>query len=240
MPVFLLSKESISFPSPELASEEGVLAVGGDLSPERLLLAYQYGIFPWFTEKEPILWWSPDPRFVLFPKDLKVSRSMRPYFNQQKFQVTYDQAFEQVIRQCRQPRKGQWDTDTWITEDMVRAYVRLHKIGYAHSVEVWEKNELVGGLYGISLGKCFFGESMFTRVSNASKFGFITMVKRLQSYGFRLVDCQQQTRHLASLGAKAIPRQEFMTLLEENREEKSMVGNWGTLFEMPSARVEEE
>lgn len=230
MPVYLLSKESISFPSPELASEEGVLAVGGDLSPQRLLLAYQYGIFPWFTEKEPILWWSPDPRFVLFPRDLKVSKSMRPYFNQQKFQITYDQEFERVIRNCQKPRKGQWAAETWITEDMVKAYLRLHQIGYAHSVEVWREGQLVGGLYGISLGKSFFGESMFTKVSNASKFGFIRMVKQLESYGFNLIDCQQQTRHLGSLGAKAISREEFMKLLEKNQKEQSLVGNWGEIF----------
>ncbi|MEO1259178.1 MAG: leucyl/phenylalanyl-tRNA--protein transferase [Bacteroidota bacterium] len=230
MPVYLLSKESIVFPSPELASDEGVLAVGGDLSPERLLLAYQHGIFPWFTEKEPILWWSPDPRFVLFPEDLKVSKSMRPYFNQQKFQITYDQAFEQVMRCCQKPRPGQWGGDTWITEDMVVAYVRLHQLGYAHSVEVWEDDDLMGGLYGVSLGKCFFGESMFTKSSNASKFGFITLVKRLEAEGFNVIDCQQQTRHLASLGAKAISRHEFTQLLELNQQEESLVGNWGELL----------
>ncbi len=227
MPVFWLSKDTLLFPSPELAGKEGILAVGGDLSAERLLAAYGQGIFPWFSPDEPILWWSPDPRFVLFPPDLKTAKSMRPYFNQQKFQVTYDQAFSRVIRQCQKPRKGQPEANTWITESMIAAYEALHQLGYAHSVEVWDGGEMVGGLYGVALGKCFFGESMFSKVSNASKFGFITLVKKLENMGFDLIDCQQQTRHLESLGAKPIPRSDFLVLMKKNREEKSLTGNWG-------------
>jgi leucyl/phenylalanyl-tRNA--protein transferase len=171
MPVFWLTEE-ISFPPPELANEDGILAVGGDLSTDRLLLAYSMGLFPWFNPDDPILWWSPDPRFVLYPDKLKVAKSMRPYFNQNKFQVTFDTCFEKVIMACQQQyRKGQ-SGGTWITDEMVTSYTQLNKLGFAHSVEVWKDEELVGGLYGISLGKIFFGESMFAKRSNASKFGF--------------------------------------------------------------------
>lgn len=230
MAVFWLSEDNLAFPSPNLANKEGILAVGGDLTPDRLILAYRSGIFPWFNEDDPILWWSPDPRFVLFPKDLKISKSMRPYFNQKKFRVTFDQEFEVVIEQCRSPRKGQ-GFGTWITNDMVRAYCKLHKMGYAHSVEVWQEDELVGGLYGIALGRCFYGESMFTHVSNASKFGFITLVKKLDSLGFWLVDCQQQTKHLRSLGAVAIPRDRFLEILKKNETEPTLAYNWQELME---------
>ena len=230
MPVFLLTDDPFLFPSPELANDEGILATGGDLSPERLIFAYQHGIFPWFTYHEPILWWSPDPRFVLYPNELKIAKSMRPYFNQQKFQVTYDQAFGKVIRQCQKPRKEQWAGNTWITESMVEAYLRLHKLGYAHSVEVWDGELLIGGLYGVSLGKCFYGESMFTKTSNASKFGFITLVQKLEAKGFQLIDCQQQTKHLGNLGARAIDRKIFLDFLKENEKEETLRGDWGTLL----------
>lgn len=229
MPVFQLSKDNIGFPPPELADPGGILAFGGDLSPERLLLAYQMGIFPWYNEEDPILWWSPDPRFVLFPNELKVSKSMRPYFNQKKFELTCDQAFEEVIRDCQAPRDGQ-HFGTWITEDMVNAYNRLHELGYAHSVEVWQNGEMVGGLYGIALGKCFFGESMFSKVSNASKFGFIILTQKLEKLGFWLIDCQQQTGHLESLGARAIPRRDFLEILKKNEQEVTFKGKWLQLF----------
>ena len=230
MPVFWLSEESVSFPHPELANEDGVLAVGGDLSAERLLLAYRMGIFPWFNPGDPIMWWSPDPRFLLFPNELKVSKSMRPYFNQKKFRVTFDQAFETVIRFCqRTNRKGQYG-GTWITEGMIEAYNRLHFLGYAHSVEVWQGDYLVGGLYGISLGKIFFGESMFAKVSNASKFGFITLAKRLEELGFWLIDCQQKTVHLESLGGRSISRHEFLNYLTKNSKEEDWVGSWKNLL----------
>jgi leucyl/phenylalanyl-tRNA---protein transferase len=231
MPVFRLSDETIAFPNPNLADFDGILAVGGDLSPERLLLAYQMGIFPWYNPEDPIIWWSPNPRFVLFPNELKVTKSMRPYFNQKKFEVTADQEFQAVMRECQtQKRKGQ-PGGTWITEQMLEGYCRLHRLGYAHSVEIWDKTELVGGLYGISLGKIFFGESMFTHVSNASKFGFIRLVEKLRELGFWLVDCQQQTKHMASMGAKSISRQQFLEYLKKNETEKTLRSNWSNLFE---------
>ena len=228
MPVFWLSNRNNHFPSPTLATDEGILAVGGDLSPERLLTAYRMGIYPWFNEGEPIAWWSPDPRMVLFPSELKVSRSMRPYFNQQKFRVTFDQAFESVMQHCQAPRNGQWG-GTWITNDMLEAYCTLHELGFAHSVEVWQDKALVGGLYGLALGKCFYGESMFSLASNASKFGFISLVKKLESFGFWLVDCQQQTHHLGSLGARAIERSTFLEILVRNEAEETMRGRWREL-----------
>jgi leucyl/phenylalanyl-tRNA---protein transferase len=212
LPVFRLSQELI-FPDVQL-TEDGLLAVGGDLSLERLLLAYKSGIFPWYNKDEPILWWSPDPRFILFPNDLKVSKSMKLLLKRQVFRVTENQCFEEVMRVCGEmPREGQ--DGTWINEDMVRAYVELHKNGYAHSVEVWEDDKLVGGLYGVLLGKVFFGESMFYRVSNASKYGFIVFVEKLKSIGVELIDCQVPTPHLASLGAKNIKREEFIALLRK-------------------------
>jgi leucyl/phenylalanyl-tRNA---protein transferase len=226
MPVFWLDDNEISFPSADQATPEGVLAIGGDLSPERLLFAYQLGIFPWFNEDDPILWWSPDPRFVLFPKELVVAKSMRPYFNQGKFKATLDHDFEAVMRGCQQQYRPGQGGGSWITEDMITAYSTLHRAGFAHSVEVWEGEELVGGLYGLSLGKVFFGESMFARRSNASKFGFISLVQKLHELDFWLVDCQQETQHLGSLGARAIPRTEFCALLKKNELEDTRRGNW--------------
>lgn len=225
MPVYWLQADELRFPHPQLATPDGLLAAGGDLSTDRLLLAYSWGIFPWYSDNDPILWWSPDPRFVLFPDELKVSKSMRPYFNQHKYRVTYDTAFSRVIHACSViPRHGQ--VSTWITAEMTAAYEKLHRQGYAHSVEVWREEELVGGLYGIALGKVFFGESMFAKASNASKFGFISLVRALQAQGYELVDCQQETAHLASLGARAIDRERFLEALEENRERKTALGRW--------------
>lgn len=203
-----------------------MLAVGGDLSPERLLKAYAQGIFPWYGPGEPILWWSPDPRAVLFPEELRVSKSMRPYFNQGKFSLTFDQDFKTVIQLCGKVRRH-----TWITRDMLEAYTRLHEMGYAHSVEVWQDGKLAGGLYGLALGRVFFGESMFTKVSNASKFGFIALVRQLQARGFRLVDCQQETHHLASLGARPIPRDTFLEYLRQNQHEATARGSWRAWLE---------
>lgn len=227
MPIFWLDQEDLLFPHPSLADPNGVLALGGDLRPERLLLAYQHGIFPWFNPGEEIIWWSPDPRFVLFPADLKVSKSMRPYFNQQKFRVTYDQSFAEVMKACQTvDRLAQGQAGTWITGSMLEAYIKLHELGFAHSVEVWEGDELVGGLYGVALGKVFFGESMFTRRSNASKFGFISLVRHLSEKGYNLIDCQQQTKHLKSLGAKSISRAAFLEYLTQNRADESLKGSW--------------
>lgn len=207
MPIFALNEE-LWFPPVEQSEPDGLLALGGDLSPERLLLAYRNGIFPWYNDDEPILWWSPNPRMVLYPNELKVSKSMGQVLRSAKYKVTFDTAFERVINACANVfRDGQWDT--WIVPDMIAAYSRMHKLGYAHSVEVWRGDELVGGLYGIAIGKVFCGESMFSLESNASKTGFITLVQWLQSNGFGLIDCQVHTPHLASLGAREIPRKRF-------------------------------
>ena len=205
---FLTSK--IEFPNVTDAQHEGLLAVGGDLSSERLIHAYSNGIFPWFNEQEPILWWSPDPRFVLFPKELKVSKSMRQILKKKPFKVTVNTAFKSVIKYCATTkRNGQ--LGTWITDDMINAYIKLHELGYAKSIEVWQDKELVGGLYGVDLkNKVFCGESMFAKVSNASKYGFITFVQRSN---YKLIDCQQSTKHLESLGAKYISRLEFLRYL---------------------------
>ena len=223
-------KTDLWFPDVEESTDEGIVAVGGDLSVERLILAYSKGIFPWYSsDRSPILWWSPDPRFVLFPENLIVSKSMRPYFNQNKFKVTWDQNFEDVIKNCQKiDREDQ--LGTWITSKMLAAYIQLHKKGYAHSVEVWLDNELVGGLYGISLGKVFFGESMFAKVSNASKFGFISLVNQLKQKGFLLIDCQQETKHLESLGANAIKRKDFIDILNHNNIEETYIGSWENYF----------
>lgn len=204
--------KSISFPNVSEANEDGLLAIGGDLSIERLLLAYRSGVFPWYSTGEPILWWSPDPRFVLKPNQLRVSKSMKKLLRENVFTVSFNQEFEAVIRQCAAiRRKGQ--EDTWITDDMQKAYMELHKKGYAKSVEVWKEGRLVGGLYGVDLGNIFCGESMFSHVSNASKFGFIKWVRYLEKEHYSLVDCQVHTGHLESLGAEKIRRDEFLTYL---------------------------
>ncbi|WP_111682364.1 leucyl/phenylalanyl-tRNA--protein transferase [Winogradskyella tangerina] len=205
---FLTNK--IEFPDVSEASSEGLLAVGGDLSTERILHAYANGIFPWFEDEEPLLWWSPDPRFVLFPKELKISKSMAQLLKKNPFKVTFNKDFEAVIEQCAiTKREGQ--LGTWITDDMKEAYINLHKLGYAKSVEVWQNNKLVGGLYGVDLGnKMFCGESMFAKVSNASKVGFIQF---FQKHDYKIVDCQIYTKHLESLGARHISRDEFLKYL---------------------------
>ncbi len=213
MSIALLSDE-ISFPPPHRSEEDGLLAVGGDLSQERLLKAYSMGIFPWYSEDSPILWWSPDPRLVLFPEELKVSRSLRQCMRNGLFTVTTNTAFEQVMRACAEAtRKGQ--AGTWITEEMITAYTGLHRSGYALSVESWHEEQLVGGLYGIMLGRIFFGESMFANKSNASKVAFVTIIEQLKKNGVRLIDCQVRTEHLVSLGAREIPRNTFLKTLKE-------------------------
>jgi len=203
--------EQIAFPDPELAEPEGLLAVGGDLSPHRLLLAYSLGIFPWFNEGEPPLWWCPDPRCVLFPAELKVSRSLSKLLRRNSFHITSNRSFDQVIDSCAALREA--NGGTWITAEMRAAYCRLHELGYAHSVEAWLEGVLVGGLYGVSLGGCFFGESMFFRVANASKVAFVTFVRYLQEQGCTLVDCQLPSPHLASFGARSLSRREFLQRL---------------------------
>ncbi len=205
----ILNKD-IAFPEITSASPEGVLAIGGDLSVERLLLAYKSGIFPWFSEDEPIIWWSPDPRFVLFPEKLKVSKSMKQVLRNTDFVVTVNQAFTQVITECAKAKRDGQD-GTWITQTMIEAYTKLHQLGYAKSVEVWLHNELVGGLYGVDVGNgVFCGESMFAKVSNASKAGFITFI---QNTNYKLIDCQVYTNHLERLGAEDMDREVFLGYL---------------------------
>jgi leucyl/phenylalanyl-tRNA--protein transferase len=211
MPLFALDNEII-FPPVHLAEPDGLLAVGGDLSTERLLLAYRQGIFPWY-EGQHILWWCPNPRFILTPPTLKVSKSMKQLLKRDTFTFTINKAFPEVINNCKSiDRPGQ--SGTWITNQMKEAYIRLHKLGFAHSAEVWHNNELVGGLYGIRLGKVFFGESMFSKVSNASKYAFISYVQHLEQEGVQLIDCQVYTEHLESLGAHMISREDFVQLLQ--------------------------
>jgi leucyl/phenylalanyl-tRNA---protein transferase len=212
--MFILNEE-LSFPPVTMADEDGLLAIGGDLSTERLLLAYKNGIFPWYGEDEPICWWSPDPRFVLFPAELKVSKSMQKVLRERTFHFTVNQAFEEVIRNCSKvPRKEQGGT--WINETIVNAYTKLHQHGIAHSAEAWAGKELVGGLYGVRLGNIFFGESMFSTKTNASKFAFINFVKQLQKENIAVIDCQVYTQHLESLGAQMIERDKFISLLSSN------------------------
>lgn len=204
-----LSKDSLSFPplSRALHEPDGLLAAGGDLRPERILAAYRHGCYPWYQQGQPILWWSPDPRFVLFPDELHISRSLGKVLRRQAFTISYDQAFDRVIDACAGPRS--YADGTWITDAMRQAYQQLHRLGHAHSVEVWQAGELVGGLYGLCIGQVFFGESMFSHADNASKVAFAHLVPDLQRWGIRLIDCQMQTRHLASFGARAIERQAF-------------------------------
>jgi leucyl/phenylalanyl-tRNA--protein transferase len=200
--------------SKALRSPNGLLCAGGELTPQRLIEAYSHGIFPWFSEGDPILWWSPDPRMVLFPGELKVSRSLRKTVARGIFEARYDTAFREVMEQCAAPRAGQHGT--WIIPEMIAAYTKLHHMGIAHSVESWRDGELAGGLYGVALGGVFFGESMFARAPDASKVALVNLVERLQANGYRVVDCQQATAHLASLGAREIPRKEFSKLLQES------------------------
>lgn len=211
MPVYRLISEPI-FPPPSYAEPDGLLAVGGDLTPERLLLAYSSGIFPWFNEGDPILWWSPDPRFIIEPSELKVSRSLEKTLKKGKFDITYDRAFREVIEGCAEARVKD-GPGTWITDEMMDVYCRLHEMGYAHSVESWYEGELAGGLYGVLLGRCFFGESMFHTVTDASKVAFVSLVRRLQESNFELIDCQMPSDHLKSLGASGIKREVFLERL---------------------------
>lgn len=206
--------ENQSFPSVNFALSEpaGLLAVGGCLSTRRIINAYSQGIFPWYSEAEPILWWSPDPRLVIFPEKLHLSKSLQKTLRQQVFQISFDTAFAQVISACAAPRAQA--LDTWLTPAMQTAYIRLHQQGYAHSVEAWQHNKLVGGLYGIAIGQVFFGESMFHRKTDASKVAFVSLVRQLSDWGYQLIDCQVRTQHLVSLGAIEITRPHFSALLQ--------------------------
>ncbi len=214
MPLFGLAPGDFRFPDPSQALREpnGLLAVGGDLSPERLLQGYRHGIFPWYAEGDPILWWSPDPRTVLFPERLKIHRSLRKTLRRQPFELALDRDFAGVLEGCAAPRPGQ--EGTWINADMREAYLRLHALGHAHSVECWQNGQLVGGLYGVQLGRVFFGESMFSRVSDASKVALVALSQGILGHIPALIDCQFSTTHLQSLGAEPIPRDVFLALLE--------------------------
>ncbi len=224
MAVFLLSRDA-AFPPPYLAQSNGLLAVGGDLSVERLISAYRNGIFPWYMEGEPILWWSPDPRLVLFPKRLHVSRRLKRILKKGAFHVTWDTAFRAVITECARCRLER-GTKTWIDQNMIDAYCRLHERGLAHSVEVWREGVLCGGLYGVALGRCFFGESMFSRVSDASKVALVSLVDRLLQWSFSMIDCQTPTAHLVRMGAEHLPRSLFLELLGNALRLPWLAGKW--------------
>ena len=224
MPIFRLS-DKVSFPPPHFAGREGLLAVGGDLSTERLLLAYRMGIFPWFSDHDPILWWSPDPRLVLYPFNIHVPKRLRRTIRQDIFTVTSDTAFEQVINRCARIRIESGE-GTWITDAMMKAYCRLFAAGYAHSVETWQDDMLVGGLYGVSIGGCFFGESMYSEVSNASKVALVSLCMFLQKRGFDMVDCQLPTDHLLWMGAEEISRSAFLKQLQVSMRKNTLKGPW--------------
>jgi leucyl/phenylalanyl-tRNA--protein transferase len=222
--IFGLTDELV-FPPPYLAREDGLLAIGGDLSVERLLLAYGQGIFPWYTEEDPILWWAPDPRLVLEPKDFHLSKRLARIIRQGRFRVTFDTAFAQVINACSCPRQGK-EQGTWLVPAMIEAYIRLHEAGFAHSVECWQGETLVGGLYGVALGRIFFGESMFSGVANSSKIALAHLVAMLAGWEFHLIDCQMTTSHLISLGAREMPGYEFYSRLEKHVPLPGRPGSW--------------
>jgi len=224
MPLYQLTNDLV-FPRVELALPEGLLAVGGDLSVDRLLLAYSHGIFPWYGDGDPIMWWSPDPRMLLVPNQFHAARSLRRLHRKRIYRLTFDTAFARVISACADvPRPGQ--DGTWITRDMEHAYLRLHDAGYAHSIEVWDGARLVGGLYGVSLGKAFFGESMFSRRPNTSKLAMWTLVRQLERWQFAFIDCQMHTEHLARLGARDVPRAEFLERLRDALRAPTRRGPW--------------
>ncbi len=228
MTVFRLTDDLV-FPHPAWADEDGLLAVGGDLSPERLLLAYSMGIFPWYDKDSPILWWSPDPRLVLFPDKIKVSKSLKRVLKKRVFKISFDAAFSKVIRECAMVRLEQGG-DTWIVPEMIEAYERLHSLGYAHSVEVWREGELAGGLYGVSIGRAFFGESMFTRQRDASKVALVILAGVLTQWKFHFIDCQVTTEHLKRMGAEEIPRKKFLVMLKNALSFPTLRGSWSQIF----------
>lgn len=221
MAIFSLNKDLV-FPPPDLAEPDGLLAIGGDLSPRRLLLAYRQGIFPWYAPGTPILWWSPDPRLVLFPDELRISHSLRRVLKKARFRVTFDAAFRAVIEACALVRIRQGE-ETWLVPEMIEAYHRLHRMGAAHSVETWLDGQLVGGLYGVAVGRVFFGESMFSIVSDASKVALVHLVERLKGSGYDFIDCQVTTKHLLRMGAREIPRTEFLERLQSATREPTPV-----------------
>ena len=224
MPVYQLTDKLI-FPPAALAEKDGLLAIGGDLSPERLLLAYSTGIFPWFSEGDPIIWWSPSPRLIIFPGEFKIPKRLSRLIRQKKFSITLDKAFRQVISTCATLDKRK-EKGTWITRNMIEAYCQLHDMGYAHSVECWQEDTLAGGLYGISLGRVFFGESMFSRQPDSSKIALVSLVKKITEWDFDLIDCQMKTAHLMQFGAREIPGPEFQKLLAKSMSYPTQTGKW--------------
>ena len=228
MSVYYLNEQPL-FPHPEEADSDGLLALGGDLSEERLLNAYASGIFPWYSEGQPVLWWSPDPRMVLFPKDFKRHKNLRRTVNKGIFQVTFDRCFDEVIDQCAGIRNNSFE-GTWITDEMKTAYKNLHKAGYAHSVETWREGKLAGGLYGVSLGGAFFGESMFHLLTDASKVALWYLVELMLKWDFDMIDVQQETNHLKSLGAVPVKRKIFLTLLEKSLKKPTKRGLWSNVL----------
>ncbi len=224
MPVYSLSEKNV-FPPPHLSRKDGLLAVGGDLTKERLVLAYAMGIFPWFSDDAPIMWWSPDPRLVLYPDEIRVSKSLKKIIRQNRFHVTMDTAFERVITACSKVKRRH-EKGTWIVGEMIKAYIKLHEAGFAHSVEAWLDGELAGGLYGVSLGRTFFGESMFTYKDNASKAAFVKLAGYLAGLSFDLIDCQVTTDHLLRCGAKEILRNNFRRQLEKSLGYRTRRGKW--------------
>jgi leucyl/phenylalanyl-tRNA--protein transferase len=227
MPVFVLS-DKLVFPPPHFATKEGLLAIGGDLSRKRLLLAYRMGIFPWYSKGDPILWWSTDPRLVLYPDEFHTSRSLKKVIRKKNFKITLDKAFSNVIFNCATTHR-KTGPGTWIMPEMISAYCDLFDAGYAHSVEAWHDGNLVGGLYGVSIGRCFFGESMFSNISNASKACVAYLTTFCKNYSFDLIDCQVKTDHLISLGAREIPRKDFLIQLQKSLKKRTLVGNWNPL-----------
>ncbi|MCM2283751.1 MAG: leucyl/phenylalanyl-tRNA--protein transferase [Desulfobacula sp.] len=225
MPLFRLS-ERLDFPPAWLARSDGLLCFGGDLSAQRILLAYEKGIFPWFSENEPILWWSPDPRLVLFPENIKVSRSLKKTIKKNTFNLTMDHAFEETILSCAKPRRKEY-AGTWLVEEMIEAYIQLHNLGYAHSIETWKDGRLVGGLYGICLGGIFFGESMFSFEDDASKTALTALARHLEQHRFDLIDCQVTTNHLLSMGATEISRNTYLDIIQRSIKRTDLRNVWG-------------
>lgn len=224
MPIFRINDDLV-FPPVDLASEEGIVAVGGDANPDRLLLAYQSGIFPWPHEGLPLLWFAPDPRFVLDPAKTQINRSLKKAMRSTSLEIRADQSFEKVMKQCQKAKRKDQD-GTWITDEMITGYTQLHERGFAHSIEAYEDTKLVGGLYGVAIGSVFFGESMFAKVSDASKIAFATLVANLMRWGFTLIDCQSYTEHLAKFGANFLSRQAFMKHLKSALNKKRKSGKW--------------
>lgn len=225
MPVYGLDSEYLIFPNPEEAAEDGLLAVGGLLREDWVLRAYELGIFPWFNQNDPVLWWSVDPRSVLFFENLRIQKSMRPYLNSDKYSFTLDTAFEEVMKSCANAQ-GRGKSRTWINDEMIHVYTSLHRMGLAHSAEIWREDNLVGGLYGVSLGRAFFGESMFSKEKNTSKLAFIRLCKFLEARNFDFVDCQVPTAHLERLGAKNISRTNYLSRLKDSLDAETIKGNW--------------